>query len=65
MFGLFSKNLKRNRKAQELREEQWREYWQEQEYWEEQRQNLKPKPVGPRQKRTPGVERTQVTRFRG
>ncbi len=55
MFGLFSKedpNLKRNRKTQQLREEQWREHWQEQ-------RSPEPKPVRPPQKRS-----TQVIRFR-
>ncbi len=55
MFGVFGKedpNLKRNRKAQKLREEQCREHWQEQ-------RSPDHEPVRPPQKRS-----TQVIRFR-
>ena len=63
MFGLFSKedpNLKRNRKAQKLRQERLQEQWQEQ------RQNLQPKPEHPLLKGTSGGKRTAgVIPFRG
>ena len=54
MFGLFSKedlNLKRNRKAQQLRDKEWREHRQEQ------RQNQEPRSVALRQKHSPKVIR--------
>lgn len=56
MFGLFGKedpNLKRNRKAQQLRDKEWREHCEQRSV------NLKPKPVAPRKKQSP-----QVVRFR-
>ena len=60
MFGLFSKNLKRNRKSTQLRDKEWREHWQEQRS-----RNLKPEPVRPLLKRTGGKRTAEVIRFRG
>jgi len=54
MFGLSSKedpNLRRNRKAQQLRDKEWREHRQEE------RQNIEPRPVALRQKHSPKVIR--------
>ena len=64
MFGLFSDedpNLKRNRKAQKLRDKQWREHWEEQRS-----KNLKPKPERPLLIRPAGGKHaSEGIRYRG